>query len=237
MEHHFALAVVLCLLVLPGSYGITCPEGQILTTSSFQRPTEICRSNPCYNNDPCLGGTCSPREVCSPGGCFIGVSCTCNAPAVESRIFYDKNGTPFYTICAIPGQDPCSTNPCKNGGTCALPAQPTTGEGPYYTCSCVGEYSGFRCGDPPPFREPGLCGTGAAADFPRRCYFNNDPLGRFRSGSTDTPLHSKWLRTPRLWGGRSTPTAHSTAHPTTRKSGRVWQWRGFRLPGAVLLQQ
>ncbi|GAQ79076.1 hypothetical protein KFL_000240060 [Klebsormidium nitens] len=31
----------------------------------------------------------------------------------------------------------------------------------------------------PPSGDQGVCGGGAASDFPTRCYFNNDPLGRY----------------------------------------------------------
>jgi hypothetical protein len=32
---------------------------------------------------------------------------------------------------------------------------------------------------PPPSGDQGVCGSGAAIDFPLRCWYNNDPQGRY----------------------------------------------------------
>ena len=44
--------------------------------------------------------------------------------------------SPFFS--ALTEQDPCASQPCKNGGTCSQ-------EGELYKCNCTSDYEGEDC--------------------------------------------------------------------------------------------
>jgi EGF-like domain len=54
--------------------------------------------------------------------------------------------------------DPCSPNPCENGGTCAA-------SGSSFTCTCTGGFTGTNCEIPPAPPGPAIgCHHNAAGD-------------------------------------------------------------------------
>jgi hypothetical protein len=170
-----------------------CETGQIEIEpyNGPDGPVRQCLTNPCFGgNNPCLGGgTCTPIRISfgSPGsvGFTYSTSCSCNAPYVATNVMTQIGGGGGYNLttgfCVIPDADPCSPNPCFSPGIC----RPLTDgiSRPGFSCSCPNfrGISPLRCASPfgPAPGSQGVCGTGAATDFPNRCYFNNDPQGRY----------------------------------------------------------
>jgi hypothetical protein len=179
----------------------SCPPGFIVYNDfgSFYPPN--CRVDRCYGNPgPCgAGNQCTSRRYTVSGYSTFESVCNCSAPSVLSHIVYTD-------FCYVPGTDRCNPNPCKNGGTCEAVTDFISGGKFAFQCTCPSNFQGITCelpnpapeptrknGTPPPTPPPtpipttepetgdqGLCGKqGDAAAFPRRCWFNNDPRGRY----------------------------------------------------------
>ncbi|GAQ89934.1 hypothetical protein KFL_005790050 [Klebsormidium nitens] len=181
----------------------TCPPGFI----PIQRGTSDlveCDADQCYNE--VVG--CGPGNVCvqNPSGSIAGYSyqhiCVCNPPYYRGD-YQSTKGIGNHISCFIPGRDPCSPNPCENGGTCSvqfgnrlgpIPEGENSNQVIDFTCACPFGFLGKTCAlsvpngqyptpvkksSPPPSGFQGVCGFTSAAAFPVRCYFNNDPQGRY----------------------------------------------------------
>lgn len=102
----------------------------------------------CGQGSPCTNIQCPINTQCEPG--WQNYLCVCSSP---NQIINNK--------CV----NPCSTNPCKNGGTCETSPFASAG----YQCTCVQGYQppncenviGARCGlgffNPPTCSDRCLC--------------------------------------------------------------------------------
>lgn len=97
----------------------TCPPGYIgsgIGPSGCSYSTDA--ANPCHSN-PCKHGTCTVSTI-------GGYSCTCEG------MYTGRN-------CDIIGRNPCTPNPCFNGGDCQNLAFLT------YKCNCKPGFIGTLC--------------------------------------------------------------------------------------------
>ncbi|GAQ81170.1 hypothetical protein KFL_000730070 [Klebsormidium nitens] len=101
------------------------------------------------------------QGVCGSGAAF----------AYRTRCFFNSDPQGRYVCCDNFGCDGFNadnlTPRCKNNGF-VPPNNGLPGPSPPSTPPST-----------PPSGSQGVCGGGAASDFPTRCYFNNDPQGRY----------------------------------------------------------
>eukprot|EP00243_Klebsormidium_subtile_P005015 TRINITY_DN1956_c0_g1_i2.p1 TRINITY_DN1956_c0_g1~~TRINITY_DN1956_c0_g1_i2.p1 ORF type:complete len:383 (+),score=19.69 TRINITY_DN1956_c0_g1_i2:236-1384(+) len=179
----------------------TCPPGFTVLSDFSTSLYPECAPLRCYGNPgPCgEGNQCTTRRYSVSGRSTFESVCNCSAPSVLAHIVYTD-------FCYVPGTDRCNPNPCKNGGTCEAVTDFISGEKCAFVCTCPSNFQGITCelpnpaprptlktGNPPPTPTPtptsgppvitgdqGVCGKpGDAAFFPQRCWFNNDPRGRY----------------------------------------------------------
>ena len=83
----------------------------------------------CNTQNLCYGVSCNSHGTCASG------SCTCNTGYAGSSCNTCASGYAGYPNCAIifTPSNPCSPNPCENGGTCAA-------SGNSAVCTCTGNW-------------------------------------------------------------------------------------------------
>jgi hypothetical protein len=151
---------------LNGFTGANCQNQLIASTTTSIIPVNPCASNPCKNGGSCFmssstsfvcycltnyyGSDCSNYNGCAAlsclngGYCSLGSSgqgtCTC----VNGFSGNNCQTSPFVpitpsTTTIIAPANPCSQNPCLNGGICnALSST-------QYACTCLNDYYGSNC--------------------------------------------------------------------------------------------
>ncbi|GAQ89221.1 hypothetical protein KFL_004990060 [Klebsormidium nitens] len=169
----FATLGLLCVCALPvlsqpgfNPYpDYSCPAGYI-PIARFSPPENapvpsVCDEDKCYNEAVGCGpgNVCTQRPVGSVGGYFYEHDCQCKPPYVKGNVVGYK-GLGTRTTCYIPGQDPCASNPCQNGGTCQQirttlnipPNFPEDPNGPIidFFCQCPPFFTGKTCLLPEP---------------------------------------------------------------------------------------
>lgn len=105
------------------------------THPEYQVSTHMAGSG-CGQGSPCTDVQCPTSAQCEPG--WQNYSCVCHSP---NQIMNDD--------CV----DPCSTNPCKNGGTCETSPFASAG----YQCTCAPGYQPPNCES---IINSGGCGLG-----------------------------------------------------------------------------
>ena len=141
--------------------------------------TSLALSNPCYSN-PCLNtGTCQvvatsvyrcvcpigllgvrcEQRVCDPNPCLYGGVCLPLGNAFQCQCPAPYTGTCCELIIATTAApNPCSSQPCLNGGTCSATSATGTGWTGWillcctkiftfsaFVCSCTASYYGRCC--------------------------------------------------------------------------------------------
>ena len=107
---------------------------EALLNQHFQVSTHMAGSG-CGQGNPCNGVQCPDNTVCEAG--WQNYSCVCNLP---NRVINNQ--------CVIP----CSTEPCKNGGTCEVIRFGSAG----FQCTCPEGYPLPTCED----EDDGTCHVG-----------------------------------------------------------------------------
>ncbi|GAQ79077.1 hypothetical protein KFL_000240070 [Klebsormidium nitens] len=132
--------------------------------------TPICPGEgftPSPNNYP---APTSPTPQPPPPG-SQGVCGTGDASPFPNRCYFNNDPQGRYVCCDNQGCDGFNadnlTPHCKNNGY-VPPNNGLSGPTPPSTPPST-----------PPTGDQGVCGSGAAGAFPTRCYFNNDPQGRY----------------------------------------------------------
>ncbi|GAQ84199.1 hypothetical protein KFL_001800070 [Klebsormidium nitens] len=166
-----------------------------------------CNPNPCQNGGTCgyatydgpiLGEQDTPvAATCECGDAYTGTFCTIpvsppgTSPTVQSTVG-DTTGPianpDYYELCRPQAgciyKDGahylCCENYCgpygPDGNTPLCNGQTSIPEDNSYPP----QFSDQPPSQPPPSTgDQGVCGSGAAGSFPTRCYFNNDPQGRY----------------------------------------------------------
>ncbi|CAF1350322.1 unnamed protein product, partial [Adineta ricciae] len=146
----------------PTGFGGTCCE---LALSAINP----CYVNPCMNGGTCqivnintrrcicpsgyLGAQCEQR-LCDPNPCLYGGVCL---PYLNS---FQCQCPPQYTgrccellLITTAAPNPCSSNPCQNGGTCSATSATA------FVCTCTASYYG-RCCEVRNFCQPNPCYNG-----------------------------------------------------------------------------
>ncbi|GAQ85452.1 hypothetical protein KFL_002360050 [Klebsormidium nitens] len=168
------------------------PDGLVITCTSQANPCYGYPANPCVSQD--RNALCQNPEfgvavcVCSPG--FTGTPCVpvsgpVSPPTGDQGVCGTGAAAAFPTRCHF-NNDPQGRYVCCDQSGCNGFNPP---DNLFPHCANNGYvppgYGISSSGGPPPSPSPppsgnqGVCGTGAAAAFPTRCYFNSDPQGRY----------------------------------------------------------
>jgi len=133
---------------LVGSPTLTCGGDGSSTNGVYDNPPPTCEAITCPFLTPPMNGyspSCTDGDnygstctfTCMAGFTLVGsATSTCTGDGTSEIGSFD-NPAPTCEIVAI---DPCSPNPCQNGGTCT-----TNGSGSSYTCHCDSSHQGILC--------------------------------------------------------------------------------------------
>jgi hypothetical protein len=132
------------------SFGGTCvstntdpPIASCLCRDGFTGP----RCTTSLQNDLCASNPCQTRGVCALSMFNTSYTCICQAGFVgdqceRSKRSGLKNSSEFHSVAIIFVDNPCLSSPCLNQAVC----QPLwNAASTWFTCRCVGTFTGARC--------------------------------------------------------------------------------------------
>nr|XP_002127912.2 fibropellin-1-like isoform X2 [Ciona intestinalis] len=119
------------LLVNPCSPN-PCQNGGTCTRAGSSASSYACTCILPYTGPTCIATLCEQRRCLNGGTCRYNINQQpyCSCPPTHSG-----------TSCEIPLVNPCSPNPCQNGGTCTR----TGSSASSYACTCILPYTGPTC--------------------------------------------------------------------------------------------